>query len=208
MRSEPTPTRRRLRPPGGSSGVLRALSLALVLAGVFLTACGEDDDAPPRPFGPGSGGPPLANPIQSRELLDTGGRAFGSVQYHNSTNNFTPVVAFHQPSESDATMALLAASDGVQLGFSLISGRPDTPCRFTAALLARDEGYAILGDGADRINDAGVVFHEVWLVRGSEWVRLACAQLDGLRGVQVLAQSPAGNRLETLQVHFVLNSIR
>lgn len=181
----------------------------MLLAAALLAGCGElDDDPPPRPLGPGSGGDPLTGSTQTVTLRDTTGAAFGQVTYDDG--HFAVALPFGpgRPTETDPTIGALQAADGVSLGFVLIAGRPDTPCRFEAALAARDEGYTILGDGEDRINDVNVTFHEVWLARGAEWVRLDCAQLNGQRGVQVVAQSPSGNALETVQVHFVLNSIR
>ncbi|HEX9843679.1 MAG TPA: hypothetical protein VGC20_13055, partial [bacterium] len=86
--------------------------------------------------------------------------------------------------------------------------RPDTPCRFHAALLARDEGFTISGDGEDRVNDRGVVFHEVVLVKGAQLLRLDCAQLTGIFGVEMFGDSLVSGGLDTQQVHAVLNSIR
>ena len=89
---------------------------------------------------------------------------------------------------------------------SRISGRPDTPCRFSAALLARDEGFAILASG-DVINAAGLAFHQVNLARGDVFQRFHCTELRSNVGIQISSRSTGGDKLDFEQLHFLLNSI-
>ncbi len=45
------------------------------------------------------------------------------------------------------------------------------------------------------------------LARGTAYQRFYCTELRPDVGIQVSGQSLGGNRLGTLQVHFVLNSV-
>jgi hypothetical protein len=181
----------------------------VLLAGL-LTGCGglNQDDGPPRPFGPGVSGltPPVGATI-AQAIPGLDGGSIGTLAYDAGyfvQSDFTPL-----PTLADTRAGSLATSMGdLALQMALIFGRPDTPCRFHAALLARDEQFTILGDGEDRINSQGIEFHEVLLVKGAEHRRLDCARLTGNLGVEVLTVSAPADLLGTDQVHTVLNSIR
>lgn len=176
---------------------------ALLLIGAPLLAGCLPEETDPRPFGPGNGSPVMGT--SPTALLDTNGNTIGSLDYNNSY--FTlGLPNFTLPADPEMGV-ITSPPNGIGLLVSLIAGRPDTPCRFAAAMLARDEGYTILGDGEDRINDQGVEFHEVWLSGPSE-LRFDCAQLTGNLGVMVQAQAASSSLLKTSEVHFVLNSIR
>jgi hypothetical protein len=182
---------------------------ALLVLALLLAACGDlgTKDEPPRPFGPGAGAGPIATPTPI-PIAGVGALEY-DFGYFEDVN--TPMF----PGDPDA-MDLLdvigwtrdSGTGKIQLYLAGIFGRPDTPCRFHAALAARDKGFTIVGDGEDRINEQGIVFHEVWLTRGAEQWRLDCAQLTGVLGLELLSASEQGGGLETEQVHFVLNSIR
>ena len=138
-------------------------------------------------------------------IPDLAGGSVGSLSYDAT---YFDAVTPQTPTEQDTRAGLLVSvANGVTLQLGIIFGRPDTPCRFHAALFARDEGFTILGDGEDRINDQGIVFHEVVLVKGTEFRRLDCARLKGELGVEVLGVSLPVYSLATEQVHVVLNSI-
>lgn len=212
MRSERRPhargvLRRRASPLMARLALLAVLALGVATLGA-LSGCGalSKDDETPTPFGPGSGVPPVDTAgAVALSVPDLDGTTVGTLSY--DPGYFTPVPA-PPPTAGNPLFATLAnTADGVGLQLQLIFGRPDTPCRFQAALAARDLGFTILGDGARRINERQVVFDEVLLVGGSEHWRLDCARLVGNTGIEVLGISGPADRLGTPQVHFVLNSI-
>lgn len=196
----------RRRPAGRVTRLVAALLLAAAPA--WLAACGGlgEDNSPPEPFGAGTGGPAVPQgTVQSTTLADIAGDAIGTLDYDDGYFAFTPTT----PTEEDPSLGqLVNATDGVGLQVLLISGRPDTPCRFDAARAARDDGFTIIGDGEDRVNDADVEFHEVRLEAGDRYLRLVCAELKGRLGIEVRGLSTPTDQLGTEQVHFVLNSIR
>ncbi len=212
MRSERPPSARlpRLR---RASPVLRlaarlaALLVALAL-GMALAGCGAlgKKDETPTPFGPGAGVPPVdAASTTPLSIVALDSTSIGTLSYDAAY--FTPVPVPPPTPANTQFAALTNAAAGLGLQFQIIFGRPDTPCRFQAALAARDLGFTILGDGDKRINDQGLEFDEVLLVRGPEHWRLDCAQLVGNVGIEVLSISSPTDVLGTPQVHYVLNSI-
>jgi hypothetical protein len=182
-----------------------ALAVVLALSALLALAACEEEDDDPRPFGPGSGGPEAGASTMPAILSNTASESIGALRYDGGHFTATGPTT---PTEANLRILRLVAADGTELVLSLIAGRPDTPCRFTAATAARDEGYTLIGDGEDRLNEAGLEFHEVRMQRGSVHVRLACVQLAGLHGVQVAVGSTSAGQLETRQVHYVLNAIR
>lgn len=178
------------------AGAVVALLLAALLPGCAM----EPEDELSGPFGPGAGGPAVPQgAVRTVALTTAGGAPMGSLQYDDGYFAAAPV---------PETLVVLdsGAPDAVTLAVTRITGRPDTPCRFSAALLARDEGYTILASG-DRTNANGLEFHQVNLVRGSTYQRFYCTGLRSDAGIQISGRSLGGNRLGTLQVHFVLNSV-
>jgi hypothetical protein len=178
---------------------------ALLVLALLTAACGDlgTKDEPPRPFGPGAGNLPGGAPSVTTPVTVPG---VGTLEYDNGYFTLDP-----PPPGADATVVGVLTFVGpgtLSLRIGGIFGRPDTPCRFHAALLARDEGFTISGDGEDRVNDRGVVFHEVVLVKGAQLLRLDCAQLTGIFGVEMFGDSLVSGGLDTQQVHAVLNSIR
>ena len=179
------------------------VSFALAMLGMLLllASCAPPMEIPELsgPFGPGSGGPPV-NPVALvTQPLTSGGLPLGSLDYDSTY--FTPI-----PTGTEVVV-LSDATGAVVLTVAPISGRPDTPCRFQAALLARDHGYAILAAG-DRTNALGLDFHEVDLGPGADFQRFYCAELKSHLGVLINGISKPTNALGSEQVHLVLNSVR
>ena len=182
------------------------------------------EDEQPQAIGPGNGGPAVGTATQAT-LRDTDGHKLGTIEYDaayfvNTTAIGTPAapgpndpILPDYPIDSATppafTMGVVGNdAEGLHMFLVLIAGRPDTPCRFQAALAARDQGFTIWGDGADVLNGHGLEFHEVVISRGKLYVRLDCALLSNNLGIEVITQSTPAGRLGSRQVHFVLNSIR
>ncbi|MDH4247555.1 MAG: hypothetical protein OEW39_07045 [Deltaproteobacteria bacterium] len=179
--------------------LLRALLLLWVAWGAV--ACGQPKalEELDGTFGAGSGGSPV-NPGAVVTLpLTSGGSALGGLSYDGAY--------FFQIPTSDESVVLSDSSGSVMLIVAPISGRADTPCRFQAALLARDRGYALLAAG-DRKNAQGLEFHEVDLGPGADFQRFYCTELKSHLGILINGVSNSGNNLGTEQVHFVLNSVQ
>ena len=188
--TQPTPRRMRVFTP------LAMLGLLLLLA-----SCAPPSDIQELsgPFGPGSGGPTVNTGALVTQPITSGGLPLGSLDYDSTY--FTPI-----PTGSEVVM-LAGGAGAVMLSVAPISGRPDTPCRFQAALLARDHGYAILAAG-DRTNAQGLDFHEVDLGPGADFQRFYCTELRSNLGVLINGISKPTNALGIEQVHLVLNSVR
>jgi hypothetical protein len=202
--SLPAPPRVRLR--ALARAVLRAVALAVLLAGL-LAGCGglAQDKKPRTPFGPGTGGP-TSGPYATYDIPDTANYPFGQLEY--DTTYWAPITGQTPTSTLPNAGVLISMASDVSMQLTLIFGRPDTPCRFQAALAARDDGFTIEGDGADKINALGVDFAEVQLHNGNVYWRLDCAQLSGNLGVGVLTQTTPTDQRHLNQVHYVLNSIQ
>jgi hypothetical protein len=179
----------------------RLLPLLLALA-LGSAACQEEKKAGlSGRFGPGSGGPALSGTLATVPLTKVDGGVVGYADYDALV--FLPLGA----QGADQIENLADAPDNLSIGISRISGRPDTPCRFQAALLARDQDFDIL-DSGDRKNDQNLDFHQVNLKHGAARLSLFCTALHSNVGVlvQVLADDAA--KVDWVEVHALLNSIR
>jgi len=178
----------------------RIAAAAMLLALGFLSACGSDKqkDNLEGPIGPGAGGPPIATPLP-QQLNKPDNSILGTMSY--DTVFFTPSVTAPTPPDS-----LTGVGNGVAITLTHISGRPDTPCRFNAAVLARDQGYDI-GDTGFRSNASGQELYQVNVSKAGSWVRLFCVNLRDNAGMQFAVSSDAPDKVGWVQVHYVLNSI-
>lgn len=199
-----------LRDTSGRSGFRRNLGakwvrwlrtlLLLVVLPIALVGCGEEEaDELSGPFGPGSGGPdPLVGTLITFPLTKADGSPLGTLS--------SDITYFPQVPAPGTVVILQSIVDPILLVVTRISGRADTPCRYTAALAARDDGFTILGSG-DRTNATGLTFHQVNLVKGATTRNFYCTILRDNVGIQISGSATNGNRLGTLQVHYVLNSV-
>ena len=193
-----------------SHSVRRRLSAWLVVAlpAVLLAlgGCGgpQEQDELKGPFGTGSVGPAVVpGAIVTVPFTTSEGRAYGQGNFDGAY--FLPTAA---PDPTAGFFGALAnAGDGIALSVVRIVGRPDTPCRYRAALMARDEGFDIDASG-DRTNAAGIDFHQVNLQGNGQFVSLYCAKLAENAGVQVAAVNGHVAFRDSIQLAFVLNSIR
>ncbi len=197
---------------------LLGLFLAALLA-VLPAACRNEEQGAELSgeIGPGSGGPPVVQARVMTVLLATpdcqtiGTLAFDSGYF---TRTFPAGAANEIPFVCEITSEAVDeihyvyqnTAEAVTVIISRISGRPDTPCRFNAALLARDEGFAILASG-DVFNAAGLEFHQVNLTREATFQRFHCTELRSNVGIQISSTSTGGDKLGSEQLHFLLNSV-
>jgi hypothetical protein len=175
---------------------------ALLLALGLLTACGSDKqkDSLEGPIGPGSGGPAVAPAtLVQANLTKPDGTVIGSLAF--DTAFFTPLAP---PPASPGSLTNMP--NGISILMTNISGRPDTPCRFNAAILARDSGYEI-GDTGFRTNALGQELYQVNLSSSGSWVRLFCANLRDNVGLQFAISANAPDKVSWLQVYYVMNSL-
>jgi len=176
----------------------------LALAALLLTGCSDNkqvEDKLKGKFGPGSGGPALSGASSPLTLTKADGGAVGTSDYDPA--EFAQVGA----TETDQIDTLAEATGTLTIAVLRIAGRPDTPCHFQAALLARDDGYKILASG-DRKNDLGVKFNQVNLKNGGAYVSLFCAELSGNSGALFYVLTDSADKIDWMQVHFILNSVR
>jgi hypothetical protein len=197
-----------------------ALAFALALAG-----CGDVEDYNLEgELGDGTGGPAVnEDALVSHDLtnlaLDT---VIGTIAYDS-----TAFVHYH-PDPEDESLHVIAniapeqiiadfLDDGVLNDFSgddiaifvtPIIGRADTPCRFQAAVLARDENYKIKGSG-DRKTNTGQELHQVNLAKASIPLtqRFYCYELIGEFGAQLNVVAVDDEHQDWRVVFAVLNSV-
>ena len=182
-----------------------ARALLCLAAVALLSACQIDEEGADLsgPIGPGSGGPPVD---ETRVLTDPITAPDGSTLGSLSHDSGYLTRAFSGSATDETHYIYVDASQSVAVTVTRISGRPDTPCRFSAALLARDEGYAILASG-DVANDQNLEFHQVNLVQGDTFQRFHCTELQSNVGIQISTTSLGGDQLDYEQLHYLLNSV-
>jgi hypothetical protein len=174
-------------------------------------------------LGTGSGGPDIdRNQLVSHDWTDPEGKAIGSfnydasqfLHYHPDPKDDSLHVVANVPVEvlladiADDGLINDIAADEVLMVMTRIIGRPDTPCRFQAALLARDEGYEIQ-DSGDRKNAKNLELHQVNLKNEKIGVhqRFYCWQLKDPFGVQINVFTADDEHQDWRQVFHVLNSV-
>ena len=171
----------------------------------------------------GSGGPDIdETQLMSHIWADSDGKEIGSFEYDASVflhyhpdpdNDALHVVANITP---DVLIADLAddgiinniSVDEVLMIMTRIVGRPDTPCRFQAALQARDQRYKILASG-DRKNNRGLELHQVNLrnkkLPASQ--RFYCFELKKPFGIQINVFTADEEHQDWREVLALLNSV-
>jgi len=177
---------------------------AAALAALLLVACGQD----PKPelsghFGPGSGGPAVTGPFVTLPVTKASGVVVGYADYDSAN-----LIALGPASSSEFdNLVDNPAAPTMAIALTRITGRPDTPCRFQAAILARDSGYDISKSG-DRKNSQGLDFYEVDLKNGAVHLSLFCVSLRDEVGTAVQVITGDAGLIHSEQVHYILNSIR
>lgn len=173
------------------------------ISGLLLIGCGGSQEEEPElsgSFGNGKGGTAVnTSTLNTFNLTKTSNETIGSLQYDRSyfvsqeSANGTLTITDNQ------TLTMMAAR---------FSGRADTACRFLAAQLARDEDYDIIADG-ERTNANRLEFYQVNLTRGSNLhQRYYCSKIKDNAGTLIAAKSTSAGTLDSLQVHYVLNSVK
>ena len=179
--------------------------LLCLAAVVFLATCQPDEEGAELsgPIGPGSGGPPVEEAsVVTDPITAADGATLGSLSF--DSGYFTKLFS---GGEADEIHYIYAdSSESLAVTVLRISGRPDTPCRFSAALLARDEGYSIQASG-DVSNEQNLEFHQVNLAVGDTLQRFYCTELQPNVGIQINTTSLGGDQLDYEQVHHLLNSV-
>lgn len=182
----------------------------LVLAGLLtaglLLACSQEQEEEELSgaIGVGAGGTAvMAGTVLTDPILTPAGVQAGTLDYDSGYWTRT----FLDGAGGGPLYSYENAADGLLIAVFLISGRPDTRCRFDAALLARDEGFTILASG-DVLNEAGLEFHQVNLSNGSLAQRFFCAELLNNVGVEITVTALPADSVTFEQVHFLLNTVR
>ena len=178
----------------------------LTLIGIvfLLTTC---KDAP-KPditgeFTDGNGGTAVSETRLERNITNTSGDVIATYQY--DATYFIEI--YSATSNADSTLLALTdiGGEGLSLVTSRIYGRPDTACRYLAALMARDENFEIDLTG-ERENAGGIEFYQVELHNGSVYRGLYCAELKNNTGVAISVQATSWAMLAYKQIYFILNS--
>jgi hypothetical protein len=145
-------------------------------------------------------------------LTSPNGAGVGSFQYDPYVSG-SPATGFFilsaDPPGSTVIGTLTDGStfaSGIAIELAHISGRPDTPCRFTAAVLARDAGYD-LGDTGFRKNALGQELYQVNISKPGSYLSLFCAELSNHAGTQFTVSADAPDKLSWFEVYGVLNSV-
>lgn len=181
---------------------LCALALLALLAG----ACEADEegDELSGAIGPGFGGPAVPQGVIQIDNLDTPQPVtIGTISFDDG---YLMRVFTGGPADEVHYIYMDIADPALEIVILRITGRAETPCRFAAAILARDEGFTIQASG-DVTNAQGLIFHQVNLARGDTFQRFYCTELRPNVGIMISAESRLGNKLDFEQMHFLLNSV-
>jgi hypothetical protein len=199
------------------------LAVALIVALTGLGCSEPAEDQLHGSIGSGSGGPDIdGTQLMSHDWTDPDGAKIGTFQYDASaflhyhpdpTDDALHVVANVAPEVLLADLAddgiINDVSDGeVLMIMTRTVGRPDTPCRFQAALLARDDGYEVKKSG-DRKNAISLELHQVNLRNDKlhESQRFFCFQLKKPFGIAINVITADEAHQNWRQVFLVLNSV-
>ena len=187
----------------------RAILFALIAALGTLSACGNGNqkDTLEGYIGPGSGGQPtspvLGTPVPPSPIITRpDGTIIGQFTYQDGFFSFTNP----DPTQIGLLTAIYAGAPVLTIIINHISGRVDTPCRFNAAILARDGGFDI-GNTGFRRNNQGLELYQVDLNGHGQFAQLFCANLLNNAGAQFSVVADAPDKVSWLQVYAVLNSI-
>jgi hypothetical protein len=192
--------------------------LALLVTLGTLCACGggTPKDALSGYIGPGAGGPPVApGTVQNSTIDKPDGTLIGGFSYDQGffflcipTLASPPcnLLPAPDPTEIGVLIDIYPGTGLLEIAMTHISGRADTPCRFAAAILARDGGFEI-GDTGFRNNAQGQQLYQVNLHSAGTYAALFCANLRDNTGAQFSIVADAPDKVSWLQVYEVINSI-
>jgi len=175
----------------------------LTLFGIvfLLTTCQETPETDlTGEFGNGTGGTTVSETQALTEITNTSSGVIATYKYDTEF--------FDAFSGDDPVFQLLSdkGGEGISLLTARIFGRPDTACRYVAAVMARDEDFEIDLTG-ERENAQGIEFYQVELHQGSIYRGLYCADLKDNFGISVSVQATSKAMLSYEQIYFILNSI-
>lgn len=173
---------------------------------VFLLAACKDAPEPDLTgeFGTGSGGAAVSGIQSQKNITGTSGEIIATYKYDATFFTEIPNTVL----DPDATFLILAdtGNTGLSVVTARIFGRPDTACRYLAALMARDEDFEIDLTG-ERKNAQSIDFYQVEVHKGSTYRGLFCADLKGNIGVSITVQGTSKAMLSYEQIYFILNSV-
>jgi len=182
-------------------------TLLTVLALALLSGCGGGTDLKETPkgdLGTGSTGPSLSSTQSTQTLAAPDGTWIGSLTL--DLGYFTPLYSAAGP--TDDLYALLASSQSsLQLSLVRILGRPDTACRYQAALLARDQGFTT-GDAGFKTNQQGLELYQARASNNADFRVFTCAKIKGQVGVILSAQASSAADLEAIPFYGLLHSLK
>ncbi len=176
--------------------------LLILLGIVFLLAACKEAPEPDLTgeFGNGSDGTAVSGTPSLAEITDTGSGVIATYKYD-------PIFFTAFPGVDPIFLILTDnGGEGISVVTSRIYGRPDTACRYLAALMARDEDFEIDLTG-DRENAQGIEFYQVEVHKGSIYRGLFCADLKNNIGVSITVQGTSKTMLSYEQIYYILNSV-
>jgi hypothetical protein len=179
-------------------GAVALLALGLV------TGCGngKQTDTLEGPIGPGTGGPSNLGVTTPLSLTKPDGTVMGTLSY--DAGFFNPNIGPSDPVQ----FGTLTTAPGTNITITMthISGRIDTPCRFNAAVLARDQDYEI-GSTGFVSNQLGLQLYQVNFDSGPLAARLFCASLQDNVGLQFMITADIPAKVTWLETYSVMNSV-
>ncbi|MCP4754593.1 MAG: hypothetical protein GY866_27230 [Proteobacteria bacterium] len=184
---------------------LRSVILLFAVFGLVLFSCQEvPDEDLEGALGVGVGGPTVGAGLVAKNLTKSNGEVIATYRYDGAYF----LEMYGASSSADTVFQSLVdfQGDGIQLSLLRSVGRPDTACRYQAALLARDEDFEIDLTG-DRENTNGIDVYQVEIHKASDFRGFFCSELKDGIGVLVAVQASSKDALGYEQIYFVLNSI-
>ena len=157
-------------------------------------------------LGPGSGGDMVGTNLVSKDVTKADATVIGTLNYDG--DYFTEIPSTDPSADSPLLYSLVGTTQtSLSLVFIRILGRPDTACRYQAALLARDEEYTIDESGL-RTNDDDLEIYQVNVHKGSTYKSFFCTELKNNNGLSITITGASKAETSYLQVYAILNSIQ
>lgn len=180
--------------------------LFLLICCVTLFACSDiaEEEETASLLGNGSGGVAVSANLITRDITKSSGELIGTYQYDGDV--FLEV--FSAASSAETVFLILSDITGstITVTAGRIIGRPDTACRYQAAVMARDLDYEI-EDTALKKNAEDIEFYKVSVSKSGAYVDLYCATLSDQIGVSFIVSSSSVEAPQFQQVFSLLNSV-
>ena len=176
-----------------------------LLCFLLLVACSDvPEEETASAMGNGSGGRSTGLNLVTRDITKVSGEVIATYQYDGDV--FTEIFSAASTAETIFLILTDITGSDISITSARIIGRPDTACRYQAAVLARDQNFEI-EDTTLKTNASGIEFYHVSIRKSADYRDLYCASLSDQIGVSFTITASSAEFLRYQQVYFLLNSV-